>query len=99
MSRDSEVNGLKAVVTFLILPFTCILYAFAMVKLWMWFFVPFGLPPIGKAHAYGISCFVQLITIRTDLPTKEASFGETIAMAIAKPLLAWGLGYLAHSLM
>lgn len=39
-----------------------ILNGFAIVKLWAWFVVPFGLQPITIAHAIGIGLIISLLT-------------------------------------
>lgn len=47
-------------IKFIIGMFLSFWVAFVAQSMWMWFFVPLGLPPIGYIHAYGIYLTLQL---------------------------------------
>src|SRR3990167_9718246 len=50
------------VIALLVAPLLAVWHAYALTILWGWFVVPLGMAPIAKAHAYGISCVVTLLT-------------------------------------
>ncbi len=53
-----------------ILPIT-IFNAYIASVIWMWFFVPFGLPDIGVAVMLGVMGFVSFLTHNPSMATKK----------------------------
>ena len=80
------------------------LNGWALMTLWGWFVVPFGLPAVGLWHALGLSLLGQMLTTRRPAPRKGDETGlrhqlGLLAYAVLVPLLALGLGWCAHQLM
>lgn len=78
-----------------------LLGAFTVSTLWAWFIVPFGLPAIGYAHAYGIAVFVNffLASITTSVAKKETPLSQTIGTGILVNLFTLWFGWIAHIFM
>ena len=70
--KKEEEKGLyiTTAIVFSLLPVIALLKAFVLTKLWLWFMVPFGLPVIGLAHAYGLTILIFLFTY-TGLQTNQ----------------------------
>lgn len=66
-----------------------LLRAWAVSKMWLWFVVPLGLPPIGYAHALGISLFVGWLTYQTPSTDQDDGFWlrSLLTSFIAPPVL------------
>ena len=71
---------------------------------WGWFMVPLGLPPIGAAHAFGLSAFATSLLptqFRKSLQEKSKNddpFVENLYI-FAAPLWILLMGYIAHLIM
>lgn len=78
-----------------------LLGAFTVSTLWSWFIVPFGLPAIGYAHAYGVMTFINffLAAINVNTQKKEADINHTIAVGFSINFFALLFGWIAHSFM
>jgi hypothetical protein len=65
MSKMSEeesnvTTAIGCLVTLITFPFITAYSGFALSYLWLWFFVPLGLMPIGMCHALGIATLIGL---------------------------------------
>lgn len=61
------------------------LRVFVVVLGWGWFIVPFGVEPIGYAHALGISVFIGLLThegYKTNNSFKDAAIEASIRLSL-----------------
>jgi hypothetical protein len=95
MSKDNEtsVAGLLFLL-FVICPLTIMLNGYAISVLWGWFIVTtFGLVALSVPQAIGMSLMVSYLTHHS-LQKDEHSTGEKIAIAILKPILALGFGWI-----
>lgn len=69
---------------------------------WSWFAVPLGAPPIGWAHALGLSVLVQGMTASPAVnwkATPDEDMATLVAGEALKPLLVLALGALWHACM
>ncbi len=83
-----------------LLPVILLGNAYTIVALWRWFVVPFGLPAIGMAHAYGLTVlFEALKPSRHSSPEEDQKVWVLATMAMGRCALVYGLGYLAHLVM
>ena len=80
------------------------LTAFALTNLWTWFIVPFGIVKISYAWALGLSVLINYFT--NDYTYKVPIEGHDrdkvmhdITVSIAKPLFAYGFGWLIFLFM
>lgn len=79
--------------------------AFAITYLWKWFVVPLGLPPIGIAHAYGLSLCLMVMTPHAWMMGIEGgnkggdNAWEEIVLNILMWLLMLGLGAIVFTLV
>lgn len=72
--------------------------AFALQTLWGWFVVKqFSLPPLGMAHAIGISILVGLLTHQAPHQDRETS--QVVAHGIAGPAMALLVGWIAKQFL
>ncbi len=79
---------------------------FVLASLWLWFIVPLGLSPIGKAHAIGIAILIALLTKNPNAAEKgdnedgalAKAFGRQIGSVLVT-LTSWGFGALVASYM
>ncbi len=77
-----------------------ILSAFTISTLWGWFIVPFGLPSIGIAHAYGVALLAKLLTCDINtMRDKSEGIADSLIKGLVLNLVGLGLGYIAMSLM
>tara|TARA_Y100000310_G_C20644074_1_gene795597 strand:+ start:368 stop:670 length:303 start_codon:yes stop_codon:yes gene_type:complete len=78
-----------------------------IVALWDWFIIPFGLPPIGYAHALGLSIVLNFLIpadailskvndIRKDQGESKWMFPITMGL---RPPLTLLFGWIVHSFM
>jgi hypothetical protein len=80
---------------------------FAISKLWSWFVVPLGLPPITIAHAIGLSALVNLFknlgdstkNETADVEAKTREFWICITALYLAYSVALLVGYVAHKFM
>ena len=73
------------------------LFGVVLKSLWTWFVVPLGAPPIGIAHAVGLSVVVTVFkSIRVGDDDDEP--GPVVkAIIVAVVLMAlWGMGWVVH---
>ena len=91
---------MSGLVTFLALPFTLTWKGFVISKLWGWFLVPLALPPIGIAHAVGISTLAALLTMKVTHKDAEKRTDkqtiDVIVLAVLWPLMALGIGFITQ---
>lgn len=70
--------------------------------LWWWFAVPLGLPAIGTAHAYGISCLLVCLSGRNSIYGRKADDRSPSLLALGSAA-AFGVvllsGWIAHRFM
>lgn len=82
-----------------------LLYAFTLYTYWGWFVLPLGAPPIGYAHAYGLSLLVRAATFRAELSVKDDDHDgwTTIVIVVVTSTIlngTWLLtGLITHALM
>jgi len=75
--------------------------SYVLVKLWLWFIVPTGLPPLAFATALGIALIVGLLTpnkINKDPVTLEAII-TAVLVAFITPLVGLVTGWCIHLCM
>jgi hypothetical protein len=89
----------------LLLPIATIVDGWALSTLWGWFIVPLGVPAIGIAHAFGISCTVSLFRSRFSTRKKEQEreidewFWEWLGTWIFKVAIVLALGWFAANVV
>lgn len=76
----------------------------AIMKLWGWFIIPLGAPPISFWHGLGIAACVNLFTFRSDTPKDNdkswwSLIGLMLVRAIVIPLVFVAFGWFYHSMM
>lgn len=76
----------RLTVTVVCLFFSLVINGFVLSCFWHWFFVPFGLPPIGVAHALGLSLVSHYLS--TSPLAAEKPPEEKIAEKCARLLFA-----------
>lgn len=76
-----------------------ILNAWALSTLWGWFAVPLGAKAIGVAHAYGLVAMLAALRPKYahDIALKKG--WDAVGTLALAPLVALGLGYVAHWFM
>jgi hypothetical protein len=67
-------------------------------KMWLWFLVPLGVHAISVAHAFGLSCIVNVLVYRPDLKT-EGELGERVINCTLFALFTFGMAWVAHLCM
>jgi hypothetical protein len=99
---DREI-GLGCLVMIMVFPIIIILKGFVLSRLWVWFMVPLGLPPIGLWHANGISAVFTMLIGYIERDKDEEGIGEkairTVTVGIGAPLLIWLLGWIFYCCM
>ena len=77
-----------------------IFQGFVLSQLWLWFFVPLGVPSIGVANAIGITLLVSFLTAKLNMATDPEIKGWTLMIAQSFGcLMVWGFGALIHLFM
>lgn len=74
------------------------LNTFVLVVLWGWFVVPFGLPQIGFAWAFGLLCVASLFS-PTVPPAPDGKVFEHLRDILMKPVLVLAFGGIAKLFM
>jgi len=75
------------------------LFGVVLRSLWAWFVVPLGVPPIGIAHAVGLSVVVAVFkSIRVDDDDETGPVVKAIIVAVVLMVL-WGMGWAVHLVM
>lgn len=95
--KDSSIAcTLAAAIIVLMIPLILLVRGLALMFLWRWFVVPFGVIEIGAVHAYGLVFFTQLF-----YETKKTTEDKTDADVIASVchVLFVGLGTPAFILL
>lgn len=101
MSERGELSPKQAVLgclaMLLAMPFGILAWAYVKAQLWSWFLVPLGVPPIGVAHAYGLTTLYWAFASRPlDFkPDKDPKRALTYLLSfyLLGPLLSYGFGY------
>lgn len=88
----------EAVCMLLIFPVALLWYGYVTMTLWNWFIEPTGFERIGLAWAIGIRVMF-LFMLPTSLTRKDLTLGQHIFTVVHHPLIALGLGWVAHSWM
>lgn len=93
--REKRKERIEKVVGFVLLAACGLLAAFlrffVIVKLWEWFLVPRGLPPLTLATALMLTLLVSLFRSQY-AATKEVKFGHMIASHVFLSLFSLALG-------
>jgi hypothetical protein len=97
-SGSGSGSLLLAPLAFLSIPLFSVWDSYVLTILWRWFVVPFGMPVIGKAHAYGLCVLVGLVRARMR-KDDDPGLAATIAFAVISPAIALFCGWIGHSLM
>jgi len=87
---------MKALITLVIALASVPWRAFVAMILWGWFIVPLGLPPIGKAEAYGLMCLLQCFMPWDTSKKDENSAGVQVFVSFMAPALLLLIGYVTH---
>lgn len=75
-----------------------LLNGFVFQTLWGWFIVPFGITPLGLAHAIGVALVIRFLTYQYDAQSDKAdAFANGVLYAIVAPLIALLMGWIVHS--
>lgn len=87
---------MKAILMIAITYALCVWEGFAIKVLWGWFLVPqFGFPPIGIAHAVGISVLAGLLTHQAASNAgSDERTAQVLAYAAVSPLAALLVGWI-----
>lgn len=75
---------------------------FVLVKMWLWFVVPLGVPEIAYWHAFGIGLLISYTTHQLPGNPPKLEAEDHIANAIGRLLatfIVWGAGSLIHGQM
>jgi hypothetical protein len=90
----------KSVVSLALLPVLIPWEGFVIAKLWRWFLVPLGVPPVTISHAIGISTLTWLLTHQINLAEKkELDSLETMLIVFVRFAMALGIGWVAMKVM
>lgn len=85
---------------FIVVPLSMIFSGFAISMLWDWFIVAtFGLKALTIAQAIGLGLVVAYMAVPMRKGDDSWTLGEKIAIAIFKPLIFLGLGWVVHLFM
>jgi len=80
------------------LAISAILSGYVLLKCWVWFLVPLGIPALqGYAHAFGVALIVKALTYTYVKDERESA--ERIIAAILGPILILFFAWLYHSCM
>lgn len=97
--KETELS--EALITTLLFPLNCLWGAFVLTYMWLWFVVPFGVQPIGKAHVMGISLFINAMAGRYT-PKREGENWKPLTMLYDGAMragLTLLIGYICHRFM
>jgi hypothetical protein len=76
-------------------PVTTVWYGFVLSIMWGWFVVPvFHVAPLRIPFAIGLAYIVQWLTHQTRKTEDEPELGELLYMALLKPLVLLGCGWI-----
>jgi hypothetical protein len=73
-----------------------ILESVVLMCLWGWFIVPLGVRSITVPWAFGLA-LVSAVLTHQDVDHDDDKAGSGFAMAVARPAVAWLLGWAVHS--
>lgn len=73
-------------------------WAFVAATVWGWFIVPLGVPPIGKAHAWGLSIFAEMFLFSLKRNSADSPIQAVLQGAFVG-LVCLSFGWIAHELM
>jgi hypothetical protein len=62
--KSGNILTMMTIIMLLITPFTTILWGWVLSLLWLWFAVPFDLPPIKIIHACGLRALIAFATAK-----------------------------------
>lgn len=102
MITDKKWRAVVGIALSLATPATLCWYGFVLCKLWLWFATPFGAPPIGIAHALGLSLLLKLASgIKRDDDERDwlLSWAKTITRGVAVSLMALAIGAIVQTFM
>ena len=78
------------------------LHTYMMAVLWGWYVVPLGLPAIGLAHMWGLSCLIAIYNFhngpKKQFKTKRDQVQDNI-IVILRPFLIFGLAAIGRLFM
>lgn len=77
-----------------------LLNGWALFKLWGWFIVPFGLPPLSIPWAIGVAIVVGFLTTHS-IPKgqKEDDISLALVVMFVRPLISVFIGWIVYSFM
>lgn len=101
---DNVVTGIGCLFSLAVLPIAIVYTGFALSYLWLWFFVPLGIMPIGMCHALGISTLISLYAPqnynkKSDEQNTGIALVKTIFLRTIHSTFALVLGYIWHYFM
>ena len=104
MKIKKEISILSLIAWAVLLPPVYLLFAayygWALSTLWLWFFVPLGLPIIGIWQMSGIMLFKSLVFLNFPERAKETSkISESVGSAILAPILILFIGYITKTFL
>lgn len=94
---EEEKKAWGIIVWVLLIP-SILLRAWALAKLWLWFVVPLGVQPIGRAHAYGLAALLFFAIIQPNMEDHPHPDRRAVALIIW-PLIAVGSGWICKGIM
>ncbi|MEN6546605.1 MAG: hypothetical protein ABFE07_11220 [Armatimonadia bacterium] len=92
-------SPISIAVALLLIPFCILLAAYTLKTLWWWFVVPLGVPPVGMAHAYGLSTIVALMRYTDWKAVNEGKALESVMRSLGVNGMALLCGYIVHRIM
>ena len=100
-NKDKGLTCLGATAAVLIaLVASIAINGFVLERLWEWFVVPLGAPPITFVHALGIAILFGAfgLTKAPNVDKEKASWGKATT-SILTPLMLLGLGWILYQFM
>jgi len=81
------------------LPLGMLARGYALMKLWLWFVVPFGCQEIGFWHSLGLSALISLLTYDSTNQKQDEAGLKPIINSIFLPLVSLLFGYVYYLFM
>ncbi len=94
----NQNNGIENMLSFFIgLPIATVLRGYVVVKMWLWFAVPFGVEVIGFWHGLGLSMFISYVCAQYD--DGKGGGLKRVIFSLTLSVMALSFGWIYKSLM
>lgn len=96
---DSALGKLFTILLFIVLavPLGSIYNGNILQDLWLWFIVPLGVPPVGLAHAMGLSSFASFFTVGLSVALTGKAEKDSKLEESTKMWAVWGVSMFVFS--